>query len=150
MSRPAQMSSKYLPSVTPRNTPPWCKPPLYAPIPPVVAGVPQYLVAYLAWKDPTINGAVDLTASIKLPWNATEQKWIKHQPGPGYSLGATVERSNGSDLFTLGLELWKDDEIDEDHEFTNVPMGPDLPWDSLEQVLAINPGIDEQIMQVWA
>lgn len=144
------MSSKYLPSVTPRNTPPWCKPGLFPPIPPIVAGVPQYLVAFLVWKDPLLEPPADLTASIKLLWNADQNKWIANQPGPGHSLGGYVQQQNGSNQYTLSVELWTNGELAESHEFENVTMGPDFPWDSGLQTLAVEPGIDEQIMQVWA
>jgi len=144
------MSSKFLPRTTPRNTPPWCHPGLFPSNPPIIAGVAQYLVAYLVWKDPLLEPPADLTASIRLPWNAEENKWIHHNPGPGHSLGGYVQRNNGSNQFTLSVELWTDGELAEDHQFENVPIGPEFPWDSEEQVLAVEPGIDEQIMRVWA
>lgn len=144
------MSSKYLPSTTPRKTPPWCKPGLYPPVPPIVAGVPDYLVAFLIWKDPILVPPADLTASIKLAWNADENKWIAHQGGPGHSLGGYVQQQNASNQYTLSVELWTDGLLAESHEFENIIMGPDFPWDSGLQTLAIEPGIDEQIMQVWA
>ncbi|GAG05768.1 unnamed protein product [marine sediment metagenome] len=144
------MSSKYLPRTTKRNTPPWCKAGLFPPIPPITAGVPDYLVAYLVWKDPDLVPPADLTASIKLGWNADENKWMANQAGPGHSLGAYVQQQNGSDQYTLSVELWTDGVLAESHEFENVNMGPDFPWDSRLQELITLSGIDEQIMQVWA
>lgn len=124
------MSSKFLPSTTPRNTPPWCYPGLYPVLPPIIDGQPQYVVAYLTWYDPDPIVLADHTASVKLAWNAAANEWSFDQPGPGLSLGGTLKLTTPPDLYTMSLRLNWDGSSAEEHEWENIKIGPDFPWDS--------------------
>lgn len=138
------MGSRFNPSTTPRKSPPWCRAGLFPVAPPIIAGLAQYIVAYLRWVDADLSPPADLTASIKLPWNAEDNKWEKDQPGPGHSLGGSVQAAGAPNCYTLSLRLNTDGEMAEDHEWFDVKIGPDFPWDSRLQVLG------DLELQVWA
>lgn len=144
------MSSKWNQAKSKRQTPPWCKVGLFPVVPLIIDGVPQFLLAYLAWKDtdPTPWNP-DITAAMKLPWDAGASAWMAHDPGPGLSLGGKVTGSPEAD-FTFELTIYDEGRAREDTEWTDVEMGPDFPWSSdLMEHIFIS-GEDRFAMQIVA
>ncbi len=144
------MSSKWNQATAKRLPPPWCRETLAPVIPPIVDGKPQYLVAYLAWKDtdPTPWNP-DITAAMKLPWSDTDNAWMAHDGGPGLTLGGKVTGTPEDD-FTFEVAIYDDGELREDFEWLDVPMGPDFPWNSQLQEFIFIPGEDRFAMKIFA
>ena len=144
------MSSKWNQAKSKRLTPPWCHPGLFPVIPPIVDGFPQYLLAYLAWKDTDpMPWNPDVTAAMKLPWSQTENAWMAHDGGPGLTLGGKVT-GNPEDDFTFELTIYDDGAAREDFQWTDVEMGPDFPWKSQLMEEIFIPGEDRFAMQILA
>jgi len=144
------MSSKYSPSRTPRKTPPWCKPGMYPVTPPIVDGHPTWLTSYLHWKDYYPGHLCDVSASLRLLWDATEERWAAHETGDHWNVGGLVYSSGSPNTYTLEIELYEDGEYSEGHEWPGIQMGPAFPWNSGLQLLVTVPGIDILEMRVMA
>lgn len=144
------MQSKYNRATQKRLTPPWCRKTLAPVIPPIVNGKPQYLVAYLQWKDTDEPDHLpDVTASTRLPWDAAANAWQGHDSGPGFTLGGKVTEEAEVAEFTFQVQLWKDSSQLETIEWINVVMGPEFPWSSSLVEFVFLPGLDKQSMQIY-
>ena len=117
---------------------------------PYTDGFPKTLIAFLYWRDDDPSHLVDTAASIRFRWNATTQRFEGKNHGPGYSLGGSVYQDAPGENWTCQLVLYWANQLDEDHEWMSIPLGPDVPWDSGRLILEVIPGQPHQQMQVWA
>lgn len=144
------MSSKWQPRTTRRVPPPWCKVGLF-PYPPLIPGAsPLKLASYLVWKDPDPIQVSDITASLILFWDEDAQEWSNHQTDVHLGVGGKVTQQPGKNIFDLEVQLWVDGEYSEGTSFSDVPMGPDFPWDSDLQALVVEAGVHWTGIRIWA
>jgi len=143
------MSTKWNRSKSKRLTPPWCRETLAPVIPPIVGGLPQYLVVFVAWKDFYPEHKINVMASLRLPKLPGENSWSGHARGPGWSAGGKVDRIGSSDFFIFEVQLWEDDAMLEGITWEDVPMGPEFPWSSPMMYDVNVPNVDQRLMHVY-
>lgn len=123
---------------------------MFPPVPPIINGQPMYVVAFLAWKDLPHDPPIDLTASLKLIWDQAADEYSEHETGNHWRLGGKMSNPLPSGSVTLTVQLWHESTLEEEHEWTDVEVGPKLPWDSKRQHEHFIAGEDLQEIHVRA
>lgn len=123
---------------------------MFPPVPPITNGQPDYVVAFLAWKDLPHDPPIDLTAGIKLHYDKPANEYAAHEDGTHWRLGGKMSNPLPDGSATLKVQLWHESIMQEEHEFTDVDIGPKLPWDSHLQHEHFISGQDLQEIHVRA
>ncbi len=144
------MSSKFNPSTTKRNHPPWCKAGLFPIVPPLTDGIPSFLVAYLAMKDLPTADPVDVTTALRLPLVGGGSTYEAVSAQAKHHLGAQVVVDLDAATGLFDIRLFKEGEQTESEEFEDVPLGQLPNWNSGLQVAVFIPGQDHWKMQIWS
>lgn len=144
------MSSKFNPSTTKRNHPPWCKPGMFPTVPPLIDGKPSFIVAYLAMKDLPTADPVDVTAAIRLPLVGDGSTYEGVSAQAKHHLGAQVIVDLATNTAFMEVQLWKEGDQTESEEFEDVPVGRLPNWRSALQIAIFVPGQDHWKIQVWS
>lgn len=123
---------------------------MFPPVPPIINGQPMYVVAFLAWKDLPHDPPIDLSAGIKLHFDAGSNHYSGVEDGTHWRLGGTISNPLPTGKATLTVALWHQAAMEEAHDFTDVEIGPKLPWDSNLQHEHFIAGEDLQEIHVRA
>ena len=117
--------------------------------PPLIDGLPNYIIAYLRWMDLPSPTQFDQTTVLKLPQTSTPTKYEAQEPTARYTLGGEVLVDVDAATATLIIRPYINGESDEWEEWRNVPIGELPHWSSPMVEAVTTPGQDIQQMRIW-
>lgn len=136
------MSSKFRPSKTPRQTPPWCKTAVADRASGLLSPLPTTLTGYAEWVDPTETPPVDLHETFCMTWQPTLDRYQGKAPFGVYSIELIVEKGAPADYWEIFVRLYRNGALLDHESWHNFWIYPKGLFDSGYQKRTFPPPYD--------
>ena len=123
---------------TKRRAPPsWCKKGLWAPIPPLIAGMPAQLAVYARWKQKSYGIDIDVIESFQMHYDAATKIWAGSSSDVLDNVRLEITTLAAANRYDVKIELRSGTAVTDSHTWWNQTIPDERPFDtgSLEHVL---------------